>query len=79
MAFIGDLDGDGEPTLALGAPRNDHNGIVDGGAVYMLELNNDGTVDNCLRIVPGENGFAPDNDHYLEAFDSFFWLAINCN
>lgn len=77
MAFVGDLDGDGEPTLALGAPRNDHGGLADSGAVYMLELNTDGTVDNCLRIIPGENGFAPANNRYLEAGDAFFgWPLI---
>lgn len=67
IAFVGDLDGDGKPTLALGANSNDHGGIVDSGAVYMLELNADGTVDNCLRIIPGENGFAPANGVYREA------------
>jgi len=64
LAFVGDLDNDGKPTLALGATGHTFNGIDGDGVVYMLELNSDGTVDNCLRIIPGENGFNPDDDKY---------------
>ena len=65
IAFVGDLDGDGEPTLAVGTQNYEH-GVTNSGAIYMLELNTDGTVDNCLRIIPGENGFNPDSGVYRE-------------
>ena len=81
LAFVGDLDGDGEPTLALGANSNDHSGIEDSGAVYMLELNNDGTVDNCFPIVPNNStrttGFDPDPGKYRESdAANFGWPVI---
>lgn len=81
LAFVGDLDGDGMPTLALGAPRNSHNGIAESGAVYMLELDTDGTVDTCFTIVPSihssTTGFNPPDGDYLEAFDAFLgWPLI---
>ena len=76
MAFVGDLDGDGKPTLALGAAGHKHPNSNDG-AIYMLELNNDGTVDSCLRIIPGENGFSPDSGVYREAGGAYLgWPLI---
>ncbi len=61
LAFVGDLDptdGEYKPILALGANSNDHP-IANSGAVYMLELNSDGTVDNCVLITEDSNGFDP--------------------
>ncbi|MFN3255495.1 MAG: LamG-like jellyroll fold domain-containing protein [Ilumatobacter sp.] len=43
VASLGDVDGDGVTDLAVGA-RGDDDGGVDSGAVYVLFLNNDGTV-----------------------------------
>jgi len=86
MAFVGDLDGDGEPTLALGAPSNNHdvdgaggNGVqANTGAVYMLELNADGTVDNCVLIAEDNNNFAPLDAVYREdaTVANFGWPLI---
>jgi len=81
LAFVGDLDGDGEPTIALGANSNNHNTgggvIADAGAVYMLELNSDGTVDNCVLITEDNNGFAPADGVYLQnAAANFGWPVI---
>lgn len=81
LAFLGDLDGDGEPTLAVGASDNDH-GVSSSGAIYNLELNNDGTVDNCFLIHPNNathtSGFAPGNGVYQEGADGAFlgWPLI---
>lgn len=81
LEFVGDLDNDGMPTLALGAASHNHNGIIDSGVVYMLELDSDGTVDTCFKIVPSisssTTGFAPANNQYLETTDAFFgWPLI---
>lgn len=81
LAFVGDLDSDGEPTLALGANSNDHDTgsgvVVDSGAVYMLELNADGTVDNCLVITEDSNGFAPADGVYIQdGAANFGWPVI---
>lgn len=79
LAFVGDLDGDGEPTLALGANSNDHP-IANSGAVYMLELNSDGTVDNCVLITEDSNGFDPGAGVYRQSGEgqaaNFGWPVI---
>lgn len=81
LAFVGDLDGDGEPTIALGANSNDHDTgggvVVDTGAVYMLELNSDGTVDNCVPIFEDESNFAPADGVYIQnGIANFGWPVI---
>ena len=85
LAFVGDLDGDGLPTIALGANSNDHdvdgaggNGIVvDTGAVYMLELKTNGKVDNCKLITEDNGGFAPADGVYIQdGVANFGWPVI---
>ncbi len=44
LAPLGDLDGDGNPDLAVGAPGDDEGGANLQGAVYVLFLEPDGTV-----------------------------------
>ena len=83
LAFVGDLDGDGEPTLAVGAADNEYPLTANDntGAIYMLELNTNGTVDNCFLIIPNNathtSGFAPGNGVYREGSGAFLgWPLI---
>lgn len=67
----GDLDGDGVPELAVGAPT-DNTGGSRRGAVWLLFLRQDGTVKRSLKIAQNSGGF---NGH-LRNFDWFgFSLA----
>jgi len=66
IEFVGDLDDDGKPTLAIGVAEATHGDVppVNSGAIYMVELFPTGKVDTCLRIVStgdgtGDNGFNP--------------------
>jgi len=59
LAALGDLDADGTPELAVGAPRDD-GGLgagADAGAVWILFLRPDGGVKGHLRITAGRGGF----------------------
>ncbi len=49
VALIGDLESDGLPELAVGAPLDDDGG-TDRGAIWLLSLNTDGTVANERKI-----------------------------
>ena len=49
VAGLGDLNGDGIPDLAVGAPYDD-DGNIDKGAVYILFLRKDGTVKSYQKI-----------------------------
>lgn len=49
VAELGDLDGDGTPDVAVGAPGDDV-GALNGGAIWILFLNPDGTVRSHKRM-----------------------------
>jgi len=54
---IGDLDGDGVLDLAVGA-ESDNDGGIDRGAVWILFMNNDGTVKSHQKISDTQGGFS---------------------
>ena len=53
---IGDVNGDGVIDIVVGA-RSDDDGGIDAGAVYILFMNNDGTVQGTQKISMLEGGF----------------------
>lgn len=57
LVSLGDLDGDGVEDLAVGAPSDDDGG-TDRGAVYVLLLGTDGTVDGFQKISDLEGNFS---------------------
>jgi hypothetical protein len=56
LDFLGDLDGDGVGDLAVGASVDDDGG-TDRGAVWVLFLNDDGTVKSHQKISDTQGGF----------------------
>jgi len=79
LVFVGDLDSDGEPTIAVSMTNFDAQGHdAENGAIFMIELNSDGTVDNCKRITEGEGNFAPDTTYFRTGTDKsmFGWGLI---
>jgi FG-GAP-like repeat len=56
LGFMGDLDQDGAPELAVGGWLDD-DGFVDAGAVWILSLNPDGTVKREQKISATQGGF----------------------
>jgi hypothetical protein len=70
LANIGDLDGDEVVDLAVGANRDD-DGAVEGGAVWILFMNADGTVKAEQKISETEGGFGFDL-----VFNDFFGSSV---
>ena len=69
VANIGDLEADGVTDLAVGAPLDDDGG-TDRGAVWVLFMNDDGTVDIEQKISDTEGTFTgtlEDNDQFGSA------------
>jgi hypothetical protein len=69
IANLGDRDGDGVTDLAVGAYKDDDGG-TDRGAVWILFLNNDGTVKAQQKISDTSGGFTgglSDTDHFGSA------------
>jgi len=56
IAKIGDLDNDGVPDLAVGAPGYSGN-LLNQGAIWILFMKTDGTVKSQQLITEGEGGF----------------------
>jgi len=56
VATIGDIDGDTVPELAVGAMKDDDGG-TDNGSVWVLFMNNDGTVASEQKISAAAGGF----------------------
>ena len=56
LTSLGDLDGDGNTDIAVGASSDDDGG-TDMGAVYILFLNSDGTVNHEQKISATEGNF----------------------
>ncbi|MDT0686317.1 T9SS type B sorting domain-containing protein [Autumnicola psychrophila] len=57
VAYLGDLNGDGKPEVAVGAEYDGDGGYWHG-AVYILSLNTDGTVATHAKISDFEGGFS---------------------
>ncbi len=55
VAAIGDLNGDGVTDLAVGASKDDTGGYING-AVYVLFMNTNGTVQSSQKIATGVGG-----------------------
>jgi len=69
VASVGDLDGDSVPDLVVGAPGDDGNG-TDRGALWVLFLNTDGSVNHQQKIAELTSGFTTtlqDNDQFGSA------------
>ena len=73
VTFLGDLDGDGIGDLATGAPNDDDGGgpfsQTERGAVWILFLNDDGTVKSEQKISDTQGGFGGTLDNN----DNFGW------
>jgi hypothetical protein len=59
---IGDIDGDGIMDVAIGAPGKATGTLFNSGAVWIVFLNQDGTVKDQIKIAHGINGFAAQLD-----------------
>ena len=66
LANVGDLNDDGIPDLAVGAP-NDDDGVANAGAIWILIMKSDGLVDGWQKISEDAGEFSGN----LEAGDHF--------
>ncbi len=57
VSSAGDIDGDGVPDIIAGAKGNDDGGS-DAGAVWVLLMNTNRTVKNCIKLASGMNGMS---------------------
>lgn len=58
MAALGDMDGDGVPDLAVGSIGGD-DGVNNSGEIYLLFLNDDGTVKSQVKISNTSGNLSP--------------------
>ncbi len=72
VANIGDLNNDGVIDLAVGAYRDDEGGL-NHGAIYILFMNSDGTVDNYQKINEVQGNF----NEYFSNSEIFFGISID--
>lgn len=72
VAEIGDLDGDGTAEILVGAPFDDDGGFgeTDRGAVWVLFLNDDGTVSSHQKISDTTGGFEDEIENESNFGDS---------
>lgn len=56
IANLGDLNGDGITDIAVGSYRDD-DGLVNSGAIYILFLNQNGTVNSTQKLSNSQGGF----------------------
>lgn len=79
LAALGDIDLDGRPELAVGAPRDDDGGS-NRGAVWILSLNSDGTVFAETKISDTQGAFGgalDDGDQFGEGLG--VWSDVDGN
>jgi hypothetical protein len=72
LGYLGDLDADGAPELAVGSWLDD-DGVDDAGAVWILSLNPDGTVKHQAKISATQGGFGG----HLEPGERFGTSLVN--
>ncbi|MDP6157168.1 MAG: integrin alpha, partial [Candidatus Thermoplasmatota archaeon] len=72
VSNVGDLNGDGITDLAVGSKGDDDGGGWGRGAVWLLFLNNDGTVKSHINISDTNGGFDGDMDD-----DDYFGFSIS--
>ena len=66
VANIGDLDNDGVDDIVVGARADDNNSLTDNGAVHIMFLNTDGSVDSTVEINDSTlNGPVLSNEDYF--------------
>lgn len=70
---LGDIDNDGVPDIAVGAPNMKRYDVTVG-AVFLLHLTRDGTVKTYTELTNGQNGLT---SNFLDENDNFGWALTN--